>query len=103
VQRDVTPQPTGANKEEGSRIDACGGCAMKGDTRWRHATTGDATTSRRTRAKREERHQWTRGDGALIGQCCVLRGGGRVERMRGRGINATTSRRTKDYPEFEKT
>ena len=32
-----------------------------------------------------------------IGQGCTLRGGGRVERMRGGGINATTSRRTKDY------
>ncbi len=34
---------------------------------WRHATTGNATTSRRTRGKWEERRQWTRGDGASIG------------------------------------
>ena len=27
----------------------------------------------------------------------MFRGGGRVERMRGRGINATTSHRTRDY------
>ena len=96
-QRDATRQPAGANKEEGSRMDACGGCAMKGDARWRHVTTGDATTSRQTRGKREERRQRTRGDGASIGRGCVLRGGGRVERMRGGGINATTSRQTKDY------
>ena len=30
-------------------MDACGGCATKGDARRRHATTGDATTSRQTR------------------------------------------------------
>ena len=28
-----------ANKEEGSRMDVCGGCATKGDARQRHATT----------------------------------------------------------------
>jgi hypothetical protein len=83
-------QPAGANKEEGSRMDACGGCVSKGDARRRHATTGDATTSQQTRGKQEERHQRTRGNGALIG-------GGRVERMRGGGINATTSRQTRDY------
>ena len=71
--------------------------ATKGDSRQRHATTGDATTSRRTRDKREERRQQTRGDGASIGRGCAFRGGGRVERMRGRGINATTSHRTRDY------
>ena len=70
-------------------MDACGGCLTKCDARRRHATTGDATTSRRTRDKREERHQWTRGDGASIGQGCEFRGGGRVERMRAGGINAT--------------
>ena len=78
-------------------MDVCGGCATKGDARRRHATTGDATTSRRTRGKREERRQRTRGDGASIGRGCAFRGGGRVERMRGGGINATTSRRTRDY------
>ena len=36
VQRDATRQPAGTNKEEGSRIDACGGCVTKGDTRRRH-------------------------------------------------------------------
>jgi hypothetical protein len=92
VRRDATRQPAGMNKEEGSRMDACGGCLTKCDARRRHATTGNATTSRRTRDKREERHQWTRGDGASIGQGCAFRGGGRVERMRGGGINATTSR-----------
>jgi hypothetical protein len=46
---------------------------------------------------RKEKRQQTRGDGASIGQGCALRGGGRVERMRGGGINATTSRRTRDY------
>ena len=45
VQRDATQQPAGANKEEGSRMDKCGGCATKGDARQRHATTGNATTS----------------------------------------------------------
>ena len=72
-------------------MDACGACAMKGDARRRHATTGDVTTSRRTRGKREERRQQTRGDWALIGQGCAFRGGGRVKRMRGGGINVTTS------------
>ena len=81
--RDVTQQPAGANKEEGSRMDVCGGCATKGDARQRHVTTGNMTTSQRTRGKREERYQQTRGDGASIGQGCAFRGGGRVERMRG--------------------
>ncbi len=49
------------------RLDVCGGCAAKGDARRRHVTTGDATTSRRTRCKREERRHRTRGDRALIG------------------------------------
>jgi hypothetical protein len=31
-----------------------------------------------------------------IGQGCTFRGVGRVERMRGRGINATTSRQRRD-------
>jgi hypothetical protein len=93
VRRDATRQPAGGNKEEGSRMDACGGCPTKCDARRRHATTpGDATTSRQTRGKQEERHQWTRGDGASIGRGCAFRGGGRVKRMRGGGINATTSR-----------
>ncbi len=78
-------------------MEACGGCAMEGDTRRRHATTGNVTTSRQTRGKWEERRQWTRGDGALIGRRCALRGGGRVERMRGGGINATTSHQTRYY------
>ena len=77
-------------------MDACGSYATKGDARRRHATTGDATTSRRTRGKREERHQQTRGDGASIGQGCAFRGRARVERMRGGGINATTSRQRRD-------
>ena len=97
VRRDAMRQPAGANKEEGSRMEACGGCATKGDTRQRHATTGDVTTSLQMRGKWVERCQWTRGDGASIGRGCALRGGGRVERMRGRGINVTTSRRTRDY------
>jgi hypothetical protein len=78
-------------------MDACGGCTTKVDVRRRHATTGDATTSRQKRGKREERCQRTRGDGASIGRGCTLRGRGRVEKMRGRGINATTSHRTRDY------
>jgi hypothetical protein len=77
-------------------MDTCGGCATKGDARRRHATTGDATTSWRMSGKREERRQQTSGDGALIGQGCAFRGGGRVERMRGGGINATTSRQRRD-------
>jgi len=36
VRRNTTRQPAGANKEEGSRMDACGGCSTKGDLRWRH-------------------------------------------------------------------
>ena len=42
-------------------LDACGGCTTKGDARRRHATTGNATTSQRTRCKQEERHHRTRG------------------------------------------
>ena len=61
MRRYVMQQPAGVNIEEGSSMDARGGCAMKGDARWRHATTGDATTSQQTRGKREE------GDGASIG------------------------------------
>jgi hypothetical protein len=34
---------------------------------------------------------------ALIGQGCVFRGGGRVERIRGGGINATTNRKRRDF------
>ncbi len=97
MQRNVTRQPAGANKEDGSRMDACGSCATKGDTRRRHSTTGYVTTSWQMRGKWEERRQQTRGDGASIGRVCAFRGGGRVERMRGGGINATTSRRTRDY------
>ena len=72
------------------RLDACGGCAPKVEARQRRATTGNTTTSRRTRCKWEERHQRTRGDRALVGQGCTLRGGGRVEKMRGRGIDLPT-------------
>jgi len=77
-------------------MDACGACAAKGDARRRHATTGDATTSRRTIGKREERHQQTRGNGASIGQGCAFIVVGRVERFRGRGINTTTSGQRRD-------
>jgi RNA polymerase-binding transcription factor DksA len=96
VRRDVTQQPAGTNKEEGLEMDTYGACATTGDARRRHATTGDATTSQRTRGKREERGQRTRGNGASIGQGCAVRGGSRVERMRGRCINATTSRQRRD-------
>ena len=72
------------------RLDVFGSCTMKGDARRRHATTGNATTSRLTRCKREERHQRTRGDRALIGQGCGLRGRGKVKRMRGKGIDLPT-------------
>ena len=47
--------------------------------------------------KHEVRCQRTRGDGALIGRGWAFRGGGRVERMWGGGINATTSHWTRDY------
>jgi len=67
VRRDATQQPAGASQEEGSRMDGCGAGATKGDVRQRHATTGDVTTSRRTRGKWEERRQRIRGDGASIG------------------------------------
>ena len=77
-------------------MDACSTCVIKGDMRRRHETTGDVTTSRHTRDNREERRQWTRGDGALIGQGCAFRGGGRVKRMRGGGIITTTSRQRRD-------
>jgi len=97
VQRDAARQPAVANKEEVSRMDVCGDCAMKGDARQRHATTGNATTSLHTRGKWEERSQQTRGNGASIGQGCVFRGGGKVERMRGGGINETTSRKMRDF------
>ena len=69
---------------------------QKGDTRRRHAKTGNATTSWHTRGKWEERHQQTTGNGASIDQGCAFRGGGRVERMRGGGINVTTSRQRRD-------
>jgi hypothetical protein len=98
VRRDAMRQPVGANKEKGLRMDACGSCATKkGDTSRRHAATGDATTSLRTKSKWEEMRQQTRGDGASIGQGCAFRGGGRVKRMRGGGINATTSRQRRDF------
>ena len=42
-------------------LDVCGSCATKGDARWRHVTTGDATPSQQTRCKQEERRQRTRG------------------------------------------
>jgi hypothetical protein len=51
----------------------------------------NATSSRQTRGKWEERRQRTRGNRASIGQGCALRGRGRVERTRGGGINVTTS------------
>jgi hypothetical protein len=54
-------------------MNACGSCALRGDERQRRATTGDATTSRQTRGKREERRQWTRGNGASIGRVNILR------------------------------
>ena len=79
-------------------MDVCGGCPTKCDGRRRHATTGNATTSRRMRGKRGERHQWTRGDGASIGRGCAFRGRGRVERMTGGGINATTSTESRALP-----
>jgi len=49
------------------------------------------------RGKWEERCHQTRADGALMGRGCAFRGGGRVERMRGGGINMTTSHRARDY------
>ena len=75
-------------------MDAWHGCSTKGDARRRRTITDDGTTSRQTRGKWEERRQRTRGDGALMG---VLRSRGRVERTRGGGIDATTSRRTRDF------
>ena len=48
------------------RLDACGFCMTKGFARWRHATTGNTTTSRGTRCKWEERRQRTRGDRAAL-------------------------------------
>jgi hypothetical protein len=53
-------------------MDACGGCPTKCEMRRRHATTGNAATSRQTRGKREERHQWTRGDDARYSGCGTL-------------------------------
>jgi hypothetical protein len=75
-------------------MDPWHGCSTKGGTRRRCTITDDATTSRQTRGKRDERCQRTRGDRALMG---VLRSRGRVERMRGGGIDATTSRQTRDF------
>ena len=68
----------------------------KGDARRRHATTYNMATSRKKIGKWEERCQRTRGNGALIGQGCALRGRGRVERMSGRGIDTTASWQTRD-------
>ena len=62
------------NCDNGEGMDTCGSCATKG----RHASSCDATNSRQTRGKREERCQQTRGDEASIGQGCKLRGGCRV-------------------------
>ena len=59
-------------------LDACGSCVTKGDTRRRHVTTSNVTTSWQTRCNWEERRQRTRGNRALMGQGCALRGGGRV-------------------------
>ena len=53
------------------RLEACGGCATKSDARRRHTTTGDLTTSQRTRCKWEERRQRTRVDRASIGRGCA--------------------------------
>jgi hypothetical protein len=78
-------------------MDACGGCASKGDARQRHATTVDVKTSQQTRDKQEERRQQTRGDGASIGRDCTFRSGGRVKRMRGGGINTTTNGQRRDF------
>ena len=50
-------------------LDACGGCATKGDARRRHVTTGNATTIQRTRCKWEERRQRTRGREREVGSC----------------------------------
>ena len=57
------------------------------------AARGNATTNRQTRGKREERLQWTLGDGASRGRGCTSRGGGGASRGGGaaRG-NTTTSR-----------
>ena len=50
VRQDATQQPAGTNEEGGSRMDARGGCATKGDARWRRATRGDTITSQQTEA-----------------------------------------------------
>ena len=63
----ATRQPAGENKEGGVKDGRVRRLHKKGETRRRHTTTGDATTSPQTRGEREERHPRTRGDGASMG------------------------------------
>ena len=74
-------------------MDARGGCATKGNARWRRRDKRRRDNQPANRGKREEMRQRTRGGRALISRGC---GGGRVERTRGRGVNTTTSRQTRD-------
>jgi len=86
-------QPAGANEEGGSRMDARGGRATKGDARRRRRYKRQRDKQPANRGKQEEMSQRTRGGGALISRGC---GGGRVERTRGGGVDTTTSRQMRD-------
>jgi len=50
--QDATRQPAGVNKEEGSRMDACGGCATKGDARRRHEAMRQPAGKREANGRR---------------------------------------------------
>ena len=77
----------------GSRMDARGGCAMKGDARRRRRYNRQRDNQPANRGKREEMRQRTRGGMALISRGC---GGGRVKRTRGGGVDTTTSWQMRD-------
>ena len=90
MQRNNQPALT---KRGGSRMDARGGCATKGDARRRSRDKRRRDNQPANRGRREEMRQRTRCGGVLISRGC---GGGRVERTRGGGVNTTTSRQTRD-------
>jgi len=89
---------TSWRKQRGGVEDGC--VRWLRDEKLREAEArGDATTSPRTRGKREERRQWTRGNGASIATTSPQTRGKREERRqwtRGYGASiATTSPQTK--------
>jgi len=93
VRRDATQQPAGTNEEGGSKMDARGGCATKGNARRRWRNNMRCHNQPANRGKQEKMRQRTRVGRALIGRGC---GGGRVKRTRGGGVDRTTSQQMRD-------